>query len=91
MTTPLRRRFIYGQIGLMLGGVFVLILFDTLTLSAFFVFSFVGFLTLMEFWAPVNLTPKWQDRLRWLVLIGLLGMGIVILQRLLSLIPTKAF
>lgn len=91
MATPLRRRFVYSQMALMLGSVFVLLLFDALTLGTFFVLSFVDFLVLLELSTPMNLTPTWQARLRWLVLLGLLGMGYVVLQRFLSLVPSVVF
>lgn len=74
----------------MLGGLLALLLFDVFSLNAFFVVSFVGFLLLLELETPTNLSPRWRSRLRWLVALGLLGMGYVAVQRLLSLVPEGA-
>lgn len=90
MPTRVRQRFIYGQLGVMLGGVFALLVFDVFSLNAFFVVSFVGFLLLLELTTPTNLSPRWRTRLRWLVALGLLGMAYIGVRRLLSLVPEGA-
>lgn len=90
MPTRVRQRFVYGQLAVMLGGVFALLLFGVLSLNAFFVVSFVGFLLLLEVTTPTNLSPQWRTRVRWLLALGFVVMAYVGVRRLLSLVPEGA-
>ena len=72
----------------MLGMLIILILLDSLTFELFFVGSFVGFLVLIELTAPINVTPRWRSRLRWLILLGLIGFLYIVIERILSILPS---
>jgi hypothetical protein len=86
MATSARQRFVHWQLAWMLATILVLSLLGALTLKQFFVFSLVGFLVLVEFLAPVNVTPRWRKRLRWFVLLGLLGFAYVVVQVFLDVL-----
>ena len=87
MYTRRRRQFVSGQICLMLGVVVLLTLIDAFSLEAFFVISFIGLLFLNQLTAPVNVTPRWRRRLRWVTLCGLVLFGVLIGWRLLETLP----
>lgn len=91
MTTQGRQQFVRGQIAVMVGAIVALAVLDMLSLELFFVIALVGFLTLIEFTAPVNVTPRWRARLKWLVLLGLLGFAVVLAGRLLPALPSELF
>ncbi len=88
MTTGGQQRLVYGQVAWMLSAIFVLSVFGELSLPIFFVCSFVGFLIMIEFTAPVNVTPKWRTRLKWFVILGLILLGYFLIRKILSLLGT---
>ncbi len=71
----------------MLGVAVLLTLIDAFSLEAFFVLSFIGFLIVNQLTAPVNVTPRWRRRLRWITLCGLVVFGVLIGWRLLETQP----
>jgi hypothetical protein len=85
-----RQRFVYGQLGVMVGGILALLLFDVFSLNAFAVVSFAGFVLLLEVTTPTNLSPRWRTRLRWVLAFGFLVMAYVAARRLWSLVPPGA-
>lgn len=91
MTTHRRQRFIHGQLAWMLGTIIVLVFLESLTLELFFVVSLIGFLIVVELTAPFNVTPRWRRRLRWLIVIGLLGFGYIVVKRILEILPQGVF
>ncbi|EFW91284.1 hypothetical protein ZOD2009_14286 [Haladaptatus paucihalophilus DX253] len=78
MTLDHRRRFVYGQLGLMLVAAATLSILGVLSVETFFLVSFVGLLMLLELTSPAHVRPRWQLRLRWILLAGLLGFGYVV-------------
>ncbi|HET7324183.1 MAG TPA: hypothetical protein VFJ06_07620 [Halococcus sp.] len=88
MTTRRRQRFVYGQTAWMLATIICLELLGSLSLELFFVVSLIGFLVVVELTAPFSVTPRWRKRLRWIILLGLLGFGYVVVQRILDILPT---
>jgi hypothetical protein len=40
-----------------------------------------------ELTAPFNVTPVWRRRLRWLILLGLVGFAVVVVRRILEILP----
>lgn len=88
MPTHRRRRFIHGQTAWMLLSVLALALLDTLTLELFFVLSLIGFLIVTELTAPFNVTPEWRTRLKWIIGIGLVVFGYVVVRRILEILPS---
>lgn len=88
MTTRRRQQFVHGQAAWMLATVLVLAALNSLTLDLFFVVSLIGFLVVVELTAAVNVTPKWRSRLKWPILLGLLGFGYVVVRRILEILPS---
>lgn len=86
-----RQRFVHIHVAWMLVAALVLSLLDALTYELFFVVSLIGLLAAVELTAPVRVTPRWRRRLRWVVLLGLVGFGYILLQRLLALLPPGVF
>lgn len=91
MATQRRQRFVYGQTAWMLGAVLVLSLLGALSLELFFVVSLIGFLVMVELTAPFAVTPRWRARLKWIILVGLLGFGYVVVKRILAILPPGVF
>lgn len=84
--TRRRWQFVHAQVAWMLATILLLSLLDHLSLELFFVASLVGLLTTMELTASFNVAPRWRTRLRWVALVGLLGFGLVVVRRMLSII-----
>jgi membrane protein implicated in regulation of membrane protease activity len=87
MTTRRRQRFIIGQVAWMLGAAVVLALLESLSLELFFVVSLIGLLIVIELTAAFSVTPTWRARLKWLVLLGLVGFTYVVVRRILEILP----
>lgn len=87
MPTRRRQQFLAGQLGWMLATLVVLAALGALSLELFFVVSLIGFLVVIELTAPFAVTPTWRRRLRWLVLLGLLVFGYVVVRRILAILP----
>jgi hypothetical protein len=87
MLTARRRRFVHGNVAWMLGTVVVLALLDSLSYELFFVVSLIGFLVVTELTAPFNVTPRWRRRLKWIIALGLLVFGYVVVRRILAILP----
>lgn len=88
MPTHRRRRFIHGQTAWMLASALALVLLDTLTLELFFVLSLIGFLVITELTAPFNVTPQWRTRLKWIIGLGLVVFGYIVVRRILEILPS---
>jgi hypothetical protein len=80
-------QFVQGQVAWMLATVVVLAVVGSLSLELFFVLSLIGFLVVVELTAAVAVTPAWRRRLVWLVALGLLGFGYVVVRRVLEVLP----
>ncbi|MCU4802130.1 hypothetical protein OB920_17275 [Halobacteria archaeon HArc-gm2] len=87
MTTRRRQRFVIGQVVWMLGAVLVLALLGSLSLELFFVVSLIGLLIVVELTASFSVTPTWRSRLKWLILLGLVGFTYVVVRRILEILP----
>ncbi|SFR86994.1 hypothetical protein SAMN05216559_0293 [Halomicrobium zhouii] len=87
MTTRRRQRFVIGQVAWMLGAILVLALLGSLSLELFFVVSLVGLLIVVELTASFSVTPTWRSRLKWLILLGLVGFTYVVVRRILEILP----
>jgi len=75
----------------MLVALVVLAVLGALSLELYFLVSLVGFLVVVELTSPVNVTPQWRSRLKWIVLLGLLLFGYVVVQRILRILPGGVF
>ncbi|WP_226010841.1 hypothetical protein [Halomicrobium salinisoli] len=87
MATRRRQQFIAGQVAWMLAAVVGLAALGALSLELFFVVSLIGFLIVVELTAPFAVTPRWRRRLVWLVALGLIGFGYVVIRRILEILP----
>ena len=65
--------------------------FGLLSLELFFLASLVGLLVLVELTSPVNVAPRWRARLKWILLLGLVGFGYVMIRRILAVLPDGTF
>lgn len=75
----------------MLAAAFFLSLLGSLELELFFVLSLIGFLVNVELTAPFHVTPRWRRRLRWVILLGLIGFAYIVVQRILEILPPGVF
>lgn len=87
METQRRLRFIYGQAAWLLGSFFALLLLDALSLDLLFVVGFIGFIAIIQLTAPFTITPGWRQRLKWLIAIGLIVFGVIVVRRILAILP----
>ncbi|UPV98957.1 hypothetical protein M0R88_10500 [Halorussus gelatinilyticus] len=87
MATQRRFRFIYGFTAWMLLAVFILTLLNSVTLELVFVISLIGFLITVELTAPFSVTPQWRRRLKWIIGLGLLIFGLIVIRRILAILP----
>lgn len=91
MPTQRRQRFIHAQLAWMLVTLVLLAALDTVSLEAFFLISLLGLLIVTELTAPLNVTPTWRKRLRWIILAGLVVFGVLIVRFLLEILPPEVF
>lgn len=82
-------RFVYGQIAWMVAAVLILSLLGALSYELFFVISLIGLLIVTELTAPVTVSPAWRRRLRWLIVLGILGFAIIVVRRILAILPPE--
>lgn len=87
MPTRRRQQFVTAQLAWMLGTVLALALLESLSYELFFVVSLIGFLIVVELTAPFAVTPQWRRRLKWLIAIGLLVFGYIVVRRVLEILP----
>lgn len=87
MPTRRRQQFIIGTLAWMLGTVLVLVVLGFFSSELVFVLSLLGFLVVSGLTAPFTVTPRWRRRLKWLIGIGLLGFGYIVIQRILTILP----
>ena len=91
MTTRRRRQFVVGQTAWMLASLLGLVLLQSLSGELFFMLSLIGFLVVTELTAPFNVTPRWRRRLRWLIALGLVVFGYIVVRRILEILPPGVF
>jgi hypothetical protein len=87
MSSRQRHQFIVGHTAWMLLSILALALLGALSLELFFVLSLIGFLVIVELTAPFSVTPDWRRRLRWLIVLGLIGFGYIVIRRILAILP----
>jgi hypothetical protein len=91
MAMSRRQRFFLAQAVWMLGILVVLAVLSSLSLDLFFVLSLVGFLVMVELTAPFNVTPLWRSRLKWVIMLGLVTFGYIVIRRILDVLPPGLF
>lgn len=77
----------HATLAWILASTLVLVLLDALSYELVFVISLIGFLIVIELTAPLNVRPAWRRRLRWLILLGLLVFGGIVIRRILAILP----
>lgn len=87
MTVRRRDRFVHATIAWMLAVALVLSLLSELRYELFAVVSLIGLLVVTELTAPVAVVPDWRRRLRWVILLGLVLFGYIVVRRILSILP----
>ena len=87
MVTRRRQQFVIGHVAWMLGVVLGLALLGAVSLELVFVLSLIGFLVVTELTAPLNVSPRWRRRLRWLIAAGLLVFAVIVVRRILAILP----
>lgn len=88
MATQGRERFVRWQVAWMVSGILALAVVGELTLERAFATSLIGLVVLVALVVPVNVSPTWRARLRWVVLGGLLAFGALLLRHVFSIIPS---
>jgi hypothetical protein len=91
MPTHQRTRFLVGHVTWMLVTLVVLSVLGQLSLELFFVVSLIGFLVVVQLTAPFSVTPRWRSRLKYVILLGLVGFAYVVIQRILAILPPGVF
>ena len=89
MQTSRRQRVIYGQTAWMLATIIVFAAVGSLALDLFVMLSLVGLMIVVELTAPINITPRWRKRLRWVIVAGLVIFCYLVINRLLEIIPEE--
>lgn len=87
MPTQRRQRFFHAQIAWMLAVLIILALLESLELELFFVLSLIGLLVVIELTAPIAVTPTWRRRLPWIIGVGLVIFGVIVIRRILEILP----
>lgn len=87
MPTRRRQQFLIGNLGWLLATVLLLTLLESLSMELFFVVGLIGFLVIVELTAPFAVTPQWRSRLKWLIALGLLVFGYIVVRRILAILP----
>jgi hypothetical protein len=65
---------------------FFLILGKNLDIELFFVLNLIGFLVLVELTTPFHFKPEWKNRLKWVVLAGVIGLSYIVTKKVLAII-----
>ncbi|WP_159900183.1 hypothetical protein [Salinirussus salinus] len=87
MATRRRQQFVVGTLAWQLAAALCLVALGALSYELFFVVSLVGFLVVVELTAPFNVRPRWRSRLKWLIGLGLLVFGYIVVRRVLAILP----
>jgi hypothetical protein len=87
MVTRRRQQFVIGHVAWTLAAILALALLDAVSLELVFVLSLIGFLIVVELTAPITVTPRWRSRLKWLIALGLVVFGVIVVRRILAILP----
>lgn len=80
-----RTELIMGQALVMLGTIVALTLFGEFTITWFIIGSFIGLLVIVEYTASTAIQLRWRLRLRWVLLVGVVAFGAIVLEQLFVL------
>lgn len=79
-------RFVYLLSVWMFIVLFFLILGNNLDIEIFFVLNLIGFLILVELTTPFHFKPEWKNRLKWVVLAGMMGVSYIVIRKVQKII-----
>lgn len=82
-------RFIRAQVGWLIATILALSLLRSLSCELFFVLSLLGLLIITGLTAPINVTPAWRERLKWLILAGMVVFVAIVIRRILEILPAE--
>ena len=85
MPTPHRLRFVRTQIAVLLGLLVVLAAVDAFSAGLFVLLAVIGFVTATELLTPVDVRPRWHDRLEVLVMAALVAAAVAAGARVVEL------
>lgn len=89
MPTRERQRFINLQVAWTLSVVLGLSVLQILSFELFFLLSLIGFLVIIELTASLRLTPRWQRRLKWALVAGVIGFVLLLVRRVSLIIAAR--
>lgn len=89
MATQRRMQFVRGQIAWMVATILALAFLGSVSYELFFLLSLLGLLVVTGLTMPVNMTPAWRNRLKWLILAGLIGFTVIVIRRILAILPPE--
>ena len=89
MATQRRMQFVRAQIAWMVATILVLAFLGSVSYELFFLLSLLGLLVVTGLTMPVNMTPAWRSRLKWLILAGLIGFAVIVIRRILAILPPE--
>jgi predicted membrane metal-binding protein len=70
----------------MLAVLAVLVLLNSLIFEYFFVFSFIGFLIIVELGGPLTVRPVWTSRINIVTAIGVMAFAVIVLNNVLTIL-----
>jgi len=79
-------RFVYLLSVWMFIVLFFLIIGNKLDIEIFFVLNLIGFLVLVELTTPFHFKPEWKNRLKWVVLAGMMGVSYIVIRKVQKII-----
>lgn len=89
MATVRRMQFIHGQIAWMVATILALALVGSFSYELFFLLSVLGLLVVTGLTLPTAVTPAWRVRLQWLIRVALVGVGVVVVRRIVEILPPE--
>ena len=66
----------------------ILLLFDLFAVELFYILTFLGLLVITHVFAPVDKEPQWYFLTKWLSRLGFIGLGYILLQRVVMILGT---
>lgn len=90
MPTRRRRQFVHRQFAALAAVLVTLALLGDPSYATLVALGYVALLVVVQVTAPVDVTPPWRRRLRWLLALGLLAFAVVALRQTLPLIGATA-
>jgi hypothetical protein len=84
---PRRDRFLVALFAWFVATLFLLVVLDSFAYELYFSVSLLGLLVVTLLTMPFRVLPAWQRRLRWVILVGLVGFGYIVIRRILEILP----